>query len=330
MTKDTSTRKVGTITVDLRTVGGKQVSDALSARNIDVMHGALVHRLEKPAADIRASLNDKHTTQLIAAAQLFVEAGHILDLAKKQFFYNKEQRDLQTDAGFLAQCDTSEEYGLRDDSNTTLNKLHHVVGIAGEASELLDGVLKGLLYVRGDSIVIGEVDRVNEVEELGDLEFYLRGFRDATGITRDEVLMANITKLDKRYGDGSYSDQQAIARADKVDNAEPSKEELEEDKELHKRAEASLIEGGATFTLDLSTGKGSPVPVGYLPPKGMEPYKASTYKEVFRVLGDCWKRGCDGQDIVFAAAQWIRDTLSDENDEATQNRVIALIGAKLD
>lgn len=297
----------------------ERIAHIIEQERVREEHAELVTRLSKPAKDIRATMNDKFTTQLIAAMQLFIEAGQLLDLAKKQFFYNKEQKALQEDVGFLAACDTAEEYGFTETTDQVLAKLHMVVGIAGEASELLEGVVNGILVVRGDPIEIGKVDRTNEVEELGDLEFYLRGFRDAAGITRDETLRGNIDKLSKRYASGSYSDQQAVQRADKVDNAAPLSE-----------IKVDNIGGGATYELNLQTGKVAPVPTGYFAPKSTHPYKASTYKEVFTALGDCWKRGCNGQDIVFAAAQWIHDTLNVESDKATQDRIVALIGAKLD
>jgi NTP pyrophosphatase (non-canonical NTP hydrolase) len=87
--------------------------------------------------------------------------------------------------------------------------LHMTMGIAGESGELLDAIKKHVIYNK-------PLDRVNVVEELGDLEFYLEGFRQGLGISREEVLAANIAKLSIRYGEGKYSDAQAQARADKA------------------------------------------------------------------------------------------------------------------
>jgi NTP pyrophosphatase (non-canonical NTP hydrolase) len=86
--------------------------------------------------------------------------------------------------------------------------LHMAVGVSGEAGELLDAVKKHAVYTK-------PLDRDNIIEELGDLEFYMAGLRDALGITRQETLAANIRKLSLRYSTGSYTDQQAQARADK-------------------------------------------------------------------------------------------------------------------
>ncbi len=86
--------------------------------------------------------------------------------------------------------------------------MHMAIGISGEAGELLDAVKKGFIYQK-------PYDTKNVIEELGDLEFYLEGFRQGFGITREETQEANIEKLGKRYENFKYSDQQAQERADK-------------------------------------------------------------------------------------------------------------------
>ena len=86
--------------------------------------------------------------------------------------------------------------------------VHMAMGISGESGELLDAIKKAVIYRK-------PLDRANVVEELGDLEFYMEGLRQGLGITREEVLEANIVKLRKRYGD-SYSDLAAQVRADKA------------------------------------------------------------------------------------------------------------------
>lgn len=87
--------------------------------------------------------------------------------------------------------------------------LHMAIGISGEAGELLDALKKVVIYRK-------PLDRENVIEELGDLEFYMEGLRQGLGITRGEVLAANIIKLSKRYVSGTYSDKAAQERADKA------------------------------------------------------------------------------------------------------------------
>jgi NTP pyrophosphatase (non-canonical NTP hydrolase) len=81
-------------------------------------------------------------------------------------------------------------------------------GVAGEAGELLDAVKKAAIYCK-------PVDIDNVIEELGDLEFYMEGLRQRFGLTREECLEANISKLSIRYKSGVYSNGQAQDRADK-------------------------------------------------------------------------------------------------------------------
>jgi len=87
------------------------------------------------------------------------------------------------------------------------NLLHAVVGIVGEAGELLDAVKKVFAYNK-------DLDKENVIEELGDIEFYLEALRQHLGVTRDAILVHNIVKLTKRYEKG-YSDQEAALRKDK-------------------------------------------------------------------------------------------------------------------
>lgn len=91
---------------------------------------------------------------------------------------------------------------------TEAHNIHMIMGISGEAGELLDCIKKSVFYRK-------PLDRENAVEELGDIEFYLEGLRQGLGITRQETIDANISKLGKRYNGHKYTDTAAIARADK-------------------------------------------------------------------------------------------------------------------
>jgi NTP pyrophosphatase (non-canonical NTP hydrolase) len=87
---------------------------------------------------------------------------------------------------------------------------HMASCVCGEAGELFDAIKKPAIYAKG------QIDRENVIEEMGDLEFYLAGLRLGLGITRSEVLQANMDKLQKRYHKGTYSNDQAQERADKA------------------------------------------------------------------------------------------------------------------
>jgi len=85
---------------------------------------------------------------------------------------------------------------------------HAVLGIAGEAGELVDAIKKHTIYGK-------PLDRENVIEELGDLRFYIQAMQNVLGISEYDVLQANANKLSKRYRGLRYTDQAAIDRADK-------------------------------------------------------------------------------------------------------------------
>lgn len=89
----------------------------------------------------------------------------------------------------------------------TAQLLHMVLGIAGEAGELVDAIKKMAIYNK-------PLDLDNVEEELGDLEFYMEGLRQELDLNREIILQKNIQKLQKRYGE-KYSDKAAQERADK-------------------------------------------------------------------------------------------------------------------
>lgn len=89
------------------------------------------------------------------------------------------------------------------------NLMHMAIGIAGEAGELLDAIKKHVVYGK-------TLDMTNVIEELGDLEFYQEGMRQAIGVSRNYILQQNVNKLAVRYESLQYSDQAAAARADKA------------------------------------------------------------------------------------------------------------------
>lgn len=88
------------------------------------------------------------------------------------------------------------------------HQLHMVLGISGEAGELLDAVKKHVIYGK-------ELDLENVTEEAGDILFYLEGLLQPLGITLDACRQATMDKLAKRYPGRTYTNQAAIGRADK-------------------------------------------------------------------------------------------------------------------
>ena len=97
-------------------------------------------------------------------------------------------------------------------SESDCHILHMIMGMSGEVGELLDAIKKSVIYRK-------PLDMENVIEELGDIEFYMEGLRQALLITRESTLIANQNKLlvgdNARYSEGGYSNEQAQFRADK-------------------------------------------------------------------------------------------------------------------
>lgn len=86
--------------------------------------------------------------------------------------------------------------------------LHMASCIGPEAGELFDAIKKWVFYGKA-------LDMNNVIEELGDIEFYLEGLRQALHLTREQCITDNINKLSARYHSGKYSNQHAQERKDK-------------------------------------------------------------------------------------------------------------------
>lgn len=89
-----------------------------------------------------------------------------------------------------------------------MHLLHMGSKLCSEAGELMDAIGKWCYYNQ-------PLDHNNVREELGDIEFYLEGFRQGIGLIRHDCLEANIDKLMIRYPNFNYSDIAAQRRADK-------------------------------------------------------------------------------------------------------------------
>lgn len=86
--------------------------------------------------------------------------------------------------------------------------VHATLGVTSEAGELATTAKKHWAY-------LAPLDRENVLEELGDLMFYVTAMAQVCDFSLEQVVAHNIDKLNKRYPSGSYSDDQALARADK-------------------------------------------------------------------------------------------------------------------
>lgn len=93
-------------------------------------------------------------------------------------------------------------------SDEQAHLVHMLMGITGEAGELMDAIKKHTIYNK-------PLDTLNVIEELGDIEWYMEGLRVSLDVTREQVLRHNINKLNARYPNLQYTDSAAQERADK-------------------------------------------------------------------------------------------------------------------
>ena len=81
--------------------------------------------------------------------------------------------------------------------------INSVMGLCGESGEAIDIVKKWLAQGH-------ELDKEHLKKELGDIAWYLAEAATALDISLDEILQANIVKLQKRYPEGLDKEKSLI------------------------------------------------------------------------------------------------------------------------
>jgi len=85
--------------------------------------------------------------------------------------------------------------------------MHGVIGLAGEAGELLDAIKKPMFYGQDPNII-------NIKEEVGDCLWYIAQICRSQGWTFEEMMDENIAKLKLRYPN-KFTTSDSIQRKDK-------------------------------------------------------------------------------------------------------------------
>lgn len=150
-------------------------------------------------------------------ATVSIAAGEVLDLLKKNAFYNKPintssvMDQINVIRGAVSQfpelTDKIVKTGIVNDLTPSVDTrvVHSLLGVVTESAELLS--------VLQTYINTGELDRVNLGEEFGDVDWYQAIGIDALGLTQSQVWDTNITKLHKkRYKGGTFTAEEAINR----------------------------------------------------------------------------------------------------------------------
>ena len=81
-------------------------------------------------------------------------------------------------------------------------------GICEEAGELSTCLKRHVVYGQ-------DLNKLNLIEELGDLRFFMQAVMNLFGVDEQEILQANADKLSTRYKSLAFSEEAATIRADK-------------------------------------------------------------------------------------------------------------------
>jgi len=136
--------------------------------------------------------------------------GSRVDELKRAIFYGKDfninhkMPDVEAlaDINALALVD---KFNLgRSKGHFNADLVHGVVGVIGEASELVQALTKSVLAEE-------PIDRVNVIEEAGDLLWYIALILRSVDSTFDEAMDINIAKLRKRFP-GQFTQEHALNR----------------------------------------------------------------------------------------------------------------------
>lgn len=134
----------------------------------------------------------------------FVNSAMALDRFKAKMFYGKKFDEplerLQNHHAFLVNVHSTK-------------RIHAVLGIASEAGEFVERLLKEMQGLRGEGF--WEETVANYAEEQGDMDWFQELLASTPGMASvEDARRANIAKLAKRFPD-KFTSEAAIARADK-------------------------------------------------------------------------------------------------------------------
>lgn len=118
--------------------------------------------------------------------------------------------------------------GRADTAAPGLRIFHAVLGMASEAGEAVDAVKKHLFYGK-------PLDKVNLVEEAGDMLWYLAILSLALEMPLAEIAQRNINKLQARYGE-KFTAQGATVRDLDAERAVLEDDGRESQKDAHRAA----------------------------------------------------------------------------------------------
>lgn len=156
------------------------------------------------------SVFDNDNKVMMRQAVDLVVSGNMADTMKRAMFYNTSIEKIRERAHnatkmhmeLFQQIDAkTDQFDL---TSFDLDILHAIFGVISEAGEILEELMKAKLEGR-------EVNRVNMIEEVGDIMWYLALALRANGGSFEDACTRNINKLAVRYPE-QFSEHKAENR----------------------------------------------------------------------------------------------------------------------
>jgi len=105
---------------------------------------------------------------------------------------------------YIKEALKTESQNFKNLDNEKMRLLHAGMGLSTESGEILDNLKKAIFYNR-------EIDRINLIEEMGDIFWYLAIMSNCLNISFEDIMNKNIEKLKVRYGN-KFDEQKSINR----------------------------------------------------------------------------------------------------------------------
>lgn len=167
---------------------------------IDRVYVSWANTLDSTGEDSsRARIRITEAEQMMKAVKCMmlevIDTGKVVDQVKKSIFYDKPvPEDLIFDLIHCSKLTDLEGVKSRWDDHELIRLFHAVIGIAGEAAEMMEA-LYAYIYMGQ------EISMTNIIEETGDsLWYHALIAKWAKFNTLDEFMASNKAKLTKRYG----------------------------------------------------------------------------------------------------------------------------------
>lgn len=161
--------------------------------NLPATYPQLVQRTNKPGSEIQ--MPRKLWQAIMSSTPMILESTYKADRLKSSLAYGAKLKEF----GHTAFPEPKRKL-----KPSELELLHAILGIISEGGELLE------MFINRTSSGL-PIDRVNAIEELGDITWFTQVAIRSVTSTLEETQQVNILKLAERFPDG-YSDLSGLVR----------------------------------------------------------------------------------------------------------------------